>query len=169
MFAHVNNVKLAPRAVKCMFLGYASESKGYRMWCPESKNVIQSRDVTFNETAMLSPGDESVVSSTGASDQEDISVEVEMETVTAQGGAANQSNRETQVTKLGTINSNQPQEEVAHSTARDRPRREIRRPARYNDDKGLIAYALSVTECLKVLNLQTILKQSLAQVHLTGS
>jgi len=40
MFAHVNDGKLAPRAVKCMFLGYASESKGYRMWCPDSKKVI---------------------------------------------------------------------------------------------------------------------------------
>ena len=33
VFAHVNDGKLAPRAVKCMFLGYASESKEYRMWC----------------------------------------------------------------------------------------------------------------------------------------
>ena len=56
MFAHVNDEKLVLRAVKCMILGYASESKGYRMWCPDSKKVIQSRDVTFNENAMLSSG-----------------------------------------------------------------------------------------------------------------
>jgi len=55
-YAHVNNGKLAPRAVKCMFLGYASESKGYRLWCPDSKKVIQSRDINFNETVMFSPG-----------------------------------------------------------------------------------------------------------------
>ena len=36
--------------------------------------------------------------------------------------------------------------EVVHSIARDRHWREIRRPARYNDDEGLIAYALSVAE-----------------------
>ena len=54
VYAHVNNGKLAPRAVKCMFLGYTSEAKGYRMWCFESMKVIQSRDVTFNETVMLS-------------------------------------------------------------------------------------------------------------------
>jgi len=29
VFVHVNNGKLAPRAVKCMFPEYASESKGY--------------------------------------------------------------------------------------------------------------------------------------------
>jgi len=84
VYAHVNNGKLALRAVKCMFLGYASESKGYRMWCPESKKVIQSKDVTFNKIAMLSSGEESVVSSTGAS----ISMEIEVETITVQGGAA---------------------------------------------------------------------------------
>ena len=102
VYAHVNNGKLAPRAVKCMFLGYASESKGYRMWCPESKKVIQSRDVTFNETAMLSSGKDSVVSSTGTGDQEDTSMEIEVETVAAQGGAANQPNREAQVAEPDT-------------------------------------------------------------------
>ena len=40
VFAHVNDGKLAPRAVKFMFLGYASEHKGYRMWCLDSKKVI---------------------------------------------------------------------------------------------------------------------------------
>ena len=59
----MNDGKLALRAVKCMFLGYASESKGYRMWYPDSNKVIQSRDVTFNENAMLYSRKESVVSS----------------------------------------------------------------------------------------------------------
>jgi len=31
VFANVNDEKLAPRAVKCMFFGYAYESKGHRM------------------------------------------------------------------------------------------------------------------------------------------
>jgi len=30
-YVHVNDGKLAPRAVECMFLGYGSESKGYRL------------------------------------------------------------------------------------------------------------------------------------------
>jgi len=63
VFAHVNDGKLAPRAVKCMFLEYASESKGYQIWCPDSKKVIQSRDVTFNKNAVLSSGKESIISS----------------------------------------------------------------------------------------------------------
>jgi len=89
IFAHVNDGKLGSRAVKCMFLGYASESKEYQMWCPDSKKVIQSRDVTFNKHAMLSSGKESVVSSANTCDQKDASrkVEIELETGAAQGGA----------------------------------------------------------------------------------
>jgi len=41
-----------------MFLGYGSESKGYRLWSPTSKKVIQSRNVPFDESAMFSPGKE---------------------------------------------------------------------------------------------------------------
>jgi len=74
MFAHVNDEKLAQRTIKCMFLGYASDSKGYQMWCPDSKKVIQSRDVTFNENAMLSFGKEFIVSSTSIGDKEDSSM-----------------------------------------------------------------------------------------------
>ena len=68
VFAHVNDGKLAPGAIKYMFLGYASKSKGYQMWCPDSKKVIQSRDVTFNENAMLSSAKESAIFSTSTTD-----------------------------------------------------------------------------------------------------
>ena len=89
------------------------------MWCPKSKKVIQSKDVTFDETAILSSGTDSIVPSIGAGDQEDTSMEIEVETVAAQDGAANQPNREAQVTEPGAINSDQPQVKVAHSTARE--------------------------------------------------
>ena len=98
MFAHVNDGKLDLRAVKCMFLGYASESKRYRMWCSNSKKVIQSRDITFNKNAMLSSRKESVVSSAGTGDQEDANrkVEIQVEIGTAQGEAIDNSSREVQ-------------------------------------------------------------------------
>ena len=37
---HVNDGKLASRAIKCMFLIYAYESKRYRLWCLDSKKII---------------------------------------------------------------------------------------------------------------------------------
>jgi len=95
---------------------------------------------------MLSFGEDSVVPSTSAGDQQDTSMEIEVETVAVQGRATNQPNKKAQVTEPGTISYDQPQVEIGHSIARDRPRRDIRRPARYNDDERLITYALSVAE-----------------------
>ena len=61
-YAHVNDGKLAPRAIKCMFLGYVSKLKGYHLWCLDSRKVICSRGATFNELTMFSPRKESTVS-----------------------------------------------------------------------------------------------------------
>ena len=83
---------------------------------------------------MLFSGEDFFVPSTGAGDQQDTSMEIEVETVTVQGGVADQPNREAQVTEPSTISHDQPQAEVGHSIACDRPRREIRKLARYNDD-----------------------------------
>ncbi|KAG8473572.1 hypothetical protein CXB51_035820 [Gossypium anomalum] len=52
-YAHVNNGKLEPRSIKCIFLGYKAGVKGYKLWCPENRKVVISRDVVFDETAML--------------------------------------------------------------------------------------------------------------------
>lgn len=37
------------RGKKCIFIGYSDESKGYRLYKPETKQLIISRDVIFDE------------------------------------------------------------------------------------------------------------------------
>jgi hypothetical protein len=42
--------KLDPRAVKCIFVGYSSNQKGYKCWCPTERCLFVSMDVTFRES-----------------------------------------------------------------------------------------------------------------------
>ncbi|KAE8690124.1 hypothetical protein F3Y22_tig00110926pilonHSYRG00104 [Hibiscus syriacus] len=53
VYYHVKESKLDPRAKKAIFIGITSGVKGYRLWCPETKKIIFSRDVTFDESTML--------------------------------------------------------------------------------------------------------------------
>ena len=52
-YYHVKESKLDPRAKKALFMGVTPGVKGYRLWCLSSKKIISSRDVTFDESAML--------------------------------------------------------------------------------------------------------------------
>ena len=52
-YAYVDNGKLEPRLMKCIFLGYKSSVKGYKLWCSEPKKLVISRDVIFYETSMI--------------------------------------------------------------------------------------------------------------------
>ena len=47
--------KLDTRSVKCIFLGYAGNQKGYKCYYPTSKKFFVSMDVTFFESQPFYP------------------------------------------------------------------------------------------------------------------
>ena len=54
-YAHVPDQlrkKLDDKGEKCIFIGYSTDSKAYKLYNPETKKVIISRDVTFDEKDM---------------------------------------------------------------------------------------------------------------------
>jgi len=56
-FAHVNKEhrqKLDAKAIPCIFLGYGDEEFGYRLWDPEKRIIIRSRDIVFHEKETMS-------------------------------------------------------------------------------------------------------------------
>ena len=42
-----------PRAIKLNLIGYDEQSKAYRLWDPDKERIVISRDVIFDETAVL--------------------------------------------------------------------------------------------------------------------
>jgi len=51
-YAHVlkeKRSKLDDKSVKCIFIGYSIETRSYRLFDPQAKKVIISRDVVFDE------------------------------------------------------------------------------------------------------------------------
>ena len=146
-YAHNNEGKLAPRSSKCIFLGYATESKGYKLWCIDTRKVILSRNVVFHESSFISSAQDTAPTTSCADSLKTKSETVKVEIIPKPSDSIIQQTSHPQVSEQQPIST-----EIApvrddvivqkYSVARDRVRREVKRPARLIDEQGITAYAL---------------------------
>lgn len=52
MYSSQERMKLDPKSIKCIFLGYADDVQGYRLWDPIACKVIINRDVIFADNEL---------------------------------------------------------------------------------------------------------------------
>ena len=135
----MNEGKLEQRARKCIFLRYADGVKGYRLWCPDSKfsKFLISRDVTFNEFAMLSPRKEQLHTKNGLGVREKVEFLTKAAETIEKVISIKPKEEEVKYLDDKEIASQEQQ----YCLARDRTRRQIKQPQRYAY-VDLVAYAL---------------------------
>nr|GEU33858.1 retrovirus-related Pol polyprotein from transposon TNT 1-94 [Tanacetum cinerariifolium] len=153
VYVHVNERKLVPCAVKCIFLGYGTGVKGYRVWCPDLKyrKIIHSRDVTFNEDVIINFGKDFVPPHNVDNNHTEGKVEFEfdVENSTHTQPPFNDEHTETQNDgNMPTSPQSQPQTEYLF--AWDRERRQVNRPPILEDYQcDLVAYAFATAAYIK--------------------
>ena len=134
------------RARKCIFLRYADGVKGYRLWCPDSKfsKFLISRDVTFNEFAMLSPRKEQLHTKHGPGVRKKVEFLTKAPETIEKAISIKPKEEEVKYLDDKEIASQEQQ----YCLARDRTRRQIKQPQR-NAYVDLVAYALNVAESIE--------------------
>ena len=118
-------------------MGFSKGVKGYRLWCLETSKIVNSRDVTFDESRMflqkIENNDEAL------KQVEKVVFSPDMVSPTEEPIDQVDNNFDV----LEQEEQNLVNEIVEESIAKNRPRRVIRKPARFDDT---IAYAFSLID-----------------------
>jgi hypothetical protein len=150
-YAHVNNGKLEPRAIKCLFLGYGSGVKGYKLWNPETGKTFMSRSIVFNESVMFIDSLSSDVSDSDEVAQQHVSMQVELldDQSGAQRPITDQENDADDFEAHDSVQQNSPshlQQEEELPIAQRKSKRNCGPPKRLIEECNLTYYALSCAE-----------------------
>lgn len=140
-YYHVNNGKLEPRAKKGIFVGYGIGVKGYRIYDIASGKVVYSRDVTFDEHALLQTTEKLEIESP----EVEHTTPEQVELYTQQPGNTDQvepKNNSSDVQE-NAVEEEEVEQPPPRTIGRERPRRDVRPPIRYGYD-NLVAFALQV-------------------------
>ncbi|KAE8692180.1 putative ROP-interactive CRIB motif-containing protein 6 [Hibiscus syriacus] len=136
-------LELDPRAKKALFMGITHGVKGFRLWCLDTKKIICSRDVTFDESALVKKvTSEAVQTSSTPQQVEHTPKQVEFQQMMIPEVDAADSSTPIEESEDEEVQIQEPLE-TPETLAVTRPRREIRRPARFVD---MVAYALPVVD-----------------------
>ena len=136
-YAHINQGKLEPRAIKGIFIGYPEGVKGYRIWCIDGKpsRIIVSRDVVFDEGSLLQQKVETELTISKQKANHKPNLEVEL----------TDDHKDTNEESKSCDSKTRSSEMDNYQLARDRERRVIKMPKRFGI-ADLISYALNAAE-----------------------
>ena len=136
-YAHINQGKLEPKAIKGYFIGYPEGVNGFKIWCINGKpsRTLISRDVVFDEETMLHRRVETELTSTDLDRSEEDNQKVE-------------TSEESKVTEIDSRTDQRVHNNLKlddYQLTRDRQRRVIKLPKRYGI-ADMVSYALAVAE-----------------------
>ncbi|KAL3821238.1 hypothetical protein ACJIZ3_007143 [Penstemon smallii] len=138
-FHTTEDSKLDPRAKEAIFLGFSNGVKGFRLWCPALKKLIVSRDVTFDESKFVKEKE-------SKEENKESSLKQQFEFGSPAGSLSGdaplnyEDERDTEEEDVVEPSPQRPPQ-VEESIATSKPKRTIRKPARFTD---LVAYALPI-------------------------
>jgi hypothetical protein len=120
--------KLDNKAEKCIFVGYKDGVKGYKLWNPETKKTIYSRDVVFREVKDVSKQE------FPPTQDEPEKIELELD------DAKFESSKEEEAEEA------EEEEEEPHTPVLRRSMRDRRQPKRYSPPNFCSNFSLSITD-----------------------
>lgn len=141
-YIYINEEKLEPRTLKCIFIGYPEGVKGYNFWIDELgiQNCLVSRDVVINESQMTRSKKHTFEVEHLDLDQLANDVQIDVE------NKIDLIDQETKKTKkaseISSSNLNRIVE-LTYNLVRDKERRIVKPPQRYGQ-ADLLAFALKM-------------------------